>query len=254
MPAHPDHHPQARRWFAAATGAVLALSVALAPAASAGPASTGGSAGANHAVASRAPLPDVEGEFVGRVNSLRASRGLSQLSVDGQLLGVARRWTERMVQAGQISHNPNLAAEVSGNWTKLGENVGVGPTVDDLMRAFVNSPAHNRNLVDPEWTHIAVGVTRAADGQLYTTHNFMTVPTGATPPPAPPPPPPPTPTPTTRAPARPSGSTPTTPSPATPDPAPTSTTAPPATPDAAPHPSSERVAAVLDPLRSLERG
>ena len=55
-----------------------------------------------------------------------------------------------MVQAGQISHNPNLGSEVSGDWTKLGENVGVGYDVDGLMQAFINSPAHYKNLVDPD--------------------------------------------------------------------------------------------------------
>lgn len=250
MPPRSSDHLPARRWAAAATGVALALSVVLAPATHAAPEATGGAASA------AAPDPGAESQFVSRINSLRASRGLSQLQVDGQLLGVARRWTERMVQAGQISHNPNLAGEVGGSWTKLGENVGVGPTVDALMQAFVNSPAHNQNLVDPEWTHIAVGVTRAANGQLYTTHNFMTLPGGGAPPPPPPPPPPPA-TPTTRPPARPPGTTPTTAAPPPPDPATTPPAVPPPAPTvpvAAPRQSSERVAAVLDPLRSLERG
>ena len=54
-----------------------------------------------------------------------------------------------MVANGGISHNPNLANDVSANWTKLGENVGVGNDVDSLMNAFINSPAHYHNLVDP---------------------------------------------------------------------------------------------------------
>jgi uncharacterized protein YkwD len=189
------------------------------------------------------PSPDIEAQFVSRINGLRASRGLSQLAVHGQLLSVARNWTERMVQAGRISHNPNLSSEVSGDWTKLGENVGVGPTVDALMDAFMASPAHHRNLVDPEWNYVAVGVVRAADGQLYTTHNFMVM-GGSPPPPPPPTTQPPATTPTTR--PAPSGPSATTPPPAD---APTTTAAP-----AVPHPSAARVTAMLDPLRSLERG
>lgn len=193
----------------------------------------------------RSPSPDIEAQFVSRINSLRASEGLSQLTVHGQLLGVARNWTERMVQAGRISHNPNLSSEVSGNWTKLGENVGVGPNVDALMQAFMNSPAHHRNLVDPEWNYVAVGVTRAADGQLYTTHNFMVM-EGSAPPPSPPATSPPAPTPTTR-PAAPATTAPST---ATSNPTPTTTA--PSSPVR--QPTTERVTAVLDPLRSLERG
>ena len=117
--------------------------------------------------------PGTEAQFVSRINSLRASKGLRQLQVTSELTGVARRWTDRMVANGGISHNPNLGSQVSGNWTKLGENVGVGYDVDGLMQAFINSPSHYRNLVDPDWTHVGVGVTYASDGRIYTTHNFM---------------------------------------------------------------------------------
>jgi hypothetical protein len=193
-------------------------------------------------------------EFVGRINSLRASKGPSQLQVSGQLAGVATNWTNRMVQAGQISHNPNLASQVEGDWTKLGENVGVGYDVDGLMQAFINSPAHYRNLVDPDWNYVGVGVVIAGDGRMYTTHNFMAM--GSAPPP-PPPPPPATPAPTTA--PRSSTTAPNQPptgtsgSPTTGD-APSSTTPTTAPPPPSPHPTPERVTAVLDPLRSLEQG
>lgn len=193
------------------------------------------------AVAS-APSPEAEAQFVSRINSLRASKGLSQLEVSGELTGVARNWTEQMVQDGQISHNPNLASQVSGDWTKLGENVGVGSDVEGLMQAFINSPAHYKILTDPDWSYVGVGVTVAPDGRMYTTHNFMAM--GAAPPPPPPPAEPRTTT--TRPPS--SSRTTTTAPPET-----TTTTVPPPPPPQ-PQPTVARVAAVLDPLRSLERG
>jgi uncharacterized protein YkwD len=180
--------------------------------------------------------PGIEAQFVNSINSLRASKGLNQLQVSGDLVGMARRWTDRMVAAGQISHNPNLGTEIGGAWTKMGENVGVGYDVPGLMQAFINSPAHYANLVDPAWTHVGVGVTMASDGRMYTTHNFMALGGGA--PPAASPTPPPTAPPATAPPA----------------PTTTTTTAPPPPPPPQPHPTPERVTAVLDPLRSLEAG
>lgn len=179
--------------------------------------------------------PGAESQFVSKINNLRASKGLSQLQVSGELTGVARRWTDRMVSDGQISHNPNLGSQVSGNWTKLGENVGVGYDVDGLMQAFINSSAHYANLVDPAWTHVGVGVTITGAGEIYTTHNFMALGGGAPPPPPPPPPPATTAPPVT-------------------SPAPTTTAPPPPPkpPAPKPHPTMERVTAVLEPLRSLE--
>jgi uncharacterized protein YkwD len=223
------------RWPKRSFPVLLALCVVatgwVAPASQAQPAAPQGTA---TAVAPSSD-PGVESQFVGRINSLRASKGLGQLQVSGELVSVARRWTDRMVAAGQISHNPNLGSEVSGSWTKLGENVGVGYDVDSLMQAFINSPAHYRNLVDPEWSYVAVGVTVEASGRVFTTHNFMAM--GQ----APPAPPPSSPSP----PANRSNPSP----PTTAPPAPT-TTAPPPPPE--PHPTTERVTAVLDPLRSLE--
>jgi uncharacterized protein YkwD len=226
-----------RRCFPALTALCVVALGCLASTSQAQPVAHQVAAGRAVAVAP-ASDPGIEGQFISRINSLRASKGLGQLQVSGELTGVARRWTDRMVAAGQISHNPNLASEVSGNWTKLGENVGVGYDVDSLMQAFINSPAHYRNLVDPDWTHLGVGVTVAADGRIYTTHNFMAL-AGQSAPPPPPPPPPPS-SPTTERP-----STATTAPPASP-----TTTTPPAPPE--PHPTAERVTAVLDPLRSLE--
>jgi uncharacterized protein YkwD len=189
--------------------------------------------------ASVAADPGTEAQFVSRINSLRASKGLRQLEVSSELTGVARRWTDRMVANGGISHNPSLGSQVSGNWTKLGENVGVGHSVDGLMQAFIDSPSHYQNLVDPEWNFVGVGVSYGGDGRMYTTHNFMARPSGG-PPPAPPSPPPTSPPPTQAAP----------PTTAPPPPPTTTTTLPPPEPE----PTQERVTAVLDPLRSLEQG
>ena len=246
-PLRPRVRHQALRLLAA----TLAAGVALAALASSSGAAPVASSAPTSRSASAAPTADagLEAQFVSRINSLRASKGLSQLQVSGQLQGVARNWTDRMVQAGQISHNPNLASQVSGDWTKLGENVGVGYDVDGLMQAFINSPAHYRNLVDPDWNYVGVGVTVAGDGRMYTTHNFMAM--GS----APPPPPPPAPKPTAPRPSAPSTPTPPASGGGTPaggEAATTTTTAPP--PPPVPHPTTERVTAVLDPLRSLERG
>jgi hypothetical protein len=115
----------------------------------------------------------VEGQFVDRINALRASKGLNRLVVDGELVAVARRWATSMARADRISHNPNLGDQVKSDWVKLGENVGVGMTVPRLHDAFVASPTHYKNLVDKDFTHVGVGVVYGRDGAIFTTHQFM---------------------------------------------------------------------------------
>ena len=117
----------------------------------------------------------MEQQFVSRINGLRSSKGLGGLTVDAELTGIARRWAANMARAGGISHNPSLASQVTENWVKLGENVGMGPDVDSLFTAFVQSPHHYANLVDPAFTRVGVGVVLTADGTIYTAHEFMSL-------------------------------------------------------------------------------
>ena len=90
----------------------------------------------------------VEADFVARINSIRQSHGVAPLAVYGELTGIARGWTDQMVANGNISHNGNLSGEVSANWIKLGENVGMGPDFETAWNDFVNSGRTTRT----SWT------------------------------------------------------------------------------------------------------
>jgi hypothetical protein len=125
------------------------------------------------------PSPSEAQAFVVKVNELRASKGLSTLTVDGNLAAIAQDWSAQMAAAHAISHRSDLSSGVTSNWRRLGENVGVGPDVDALMAAFIASPAHYANLVDPSFTHIGVGTFRTAEGLIYTAHEFAYVKTSA---------------------------------------------------------------------------
>lgn len=126
----------------------------------------------------------MEAAFVAKINALRASKGLGQLAVYPELVTIARNWSQQMASAGAISHNPNFPNQVSANWRKLGENVGRGGSVDTLFTAFVNSPLHYENLVDPVYNYIGVGVVVSPDGTVWTAHQFMQLGAAAAPKPA----------------------------------------------------------------------
>lgn len=111
-----------------------------------------------------------ESDFVASHNSIRASQGRRTLSVQSDLTSVARRHSARMAAEGSIWHNPNLTSEVS-NWQVVGENVGMGPDVDTLMNAFMNSTAHRNNILDSDYNQFGVGVV-VSDGTIYVTVVF----------------------------------------------------------------------------------
>lgn len=135
--------------------------------------------------------PSESAGFVTAINQLRAGLGLAPLQVDAELSNVANGWAVQMAQNDGISHRLDLKAGISALWRTLGENVGFGPTVSQLMDAFIASAGHYKNLVDPKFTRIGVGTVRVGD-MLYTAHEFMglqadTTPVIASPPPTAPP-------------------------------------------------------------------
>jgi len=121
--------------------------------------------------------PNDEAIFINGVNEARTAAGLPPLQFDVQLTELARGWTNEMANGscGEgvfICHASPISAGVTRSWAKLGENVGTGPDIESVMKAFIASEGHYTNIVDPEFTHIGVGVVW--DGaRLYTTHRFM---------------------------------------------------------------------------------
>jgi hypothetical protein len=185
------------------------------------------------------PSPDVaradggiEAEFVAAVNRERAAAGLPALSVAGDLTSVARRHSVRMADQSNLHHNPNLGGDVSG-WQKVGENVGRGPSVSSVHSAFMNSSGHRRNILDPEWTQLGVGV-EVRGSTIWVTEVFR-LPAGAAPKPEPEPAPKPEPKPAPK-----------------PEPEPAPKPAPEPEPKPAPEPEPAQAAAAPTPASEPE--
>src|SRR4051794_36579246 len=124
--------------------------------------------------------PGAEADFTNRVNGLRASVGRAPLGTHPVLTAKAENWAAHMAATGCLCHS-NLPDGVSVSWSKLGENIGRGPSVASLHAALVNSPLHYANMVDPSFTWIGVGVAYGSGG-MYVAEVFMNgaapVPTG----------------------------------------------------------------------------
>lgn len=111
-----------------------------------------------------------EAQVLALANNLRASVGAPPLTFDETLSQVSRAWAAQMAAAGTISHNPNLARQVSG-WTKLSENVGMGGSIQVIQDAFIASHSHYVNLVDTDVTLMGVGVVHSGNA-IFIVQNF----------------------------------------------------------------------------------
>jgi uncharacterized protein YkwD len=95
-------------------------------------------------------------------NQARRAAGLSTVSIDPELSRVAEMHSYWMDRKSQLFHSNRLAWKVT-NWNRLGENVGLGNSITSLQAAFMNSPAHRQNILDPTFTYVGISVRTDGD-------------------------------------------------------------------------------------------
>jgi hypothetical protein len=133
-----------------------------------------------------ASMPELESSMLTLINEERASNSLAPLTPYFDLEDDAVAHSATMRDSVHLHHNPALGSVTSG-WYALGENVGVGPTVESLHGAFMASPGHRANVLG-DYNYAGVGIVD--DGsRIWVTIVFMRGPAGLGAPPPPPPPP-----------------------------------------------------------------
>jgi uncharacterized protein YkwD len=108
---------------------------------------------------------------LGQINDQRAKSGLPGLLPSPDAMNKAQAWADQLARHGSLSHS-SLSAGMPEGWTKLGENVGRGPSIDAVFQGFMGSPAHRANLVDPAYNWGGTGVAIGADGTVYVVQVF----------------------------------------------------------------------------------
>jgi hypothetical protein len=112
-----------------------------------------------------------EQQFVAKMNAARAAAGLPAYSVASDLTSIARSHSRSMASQQRLYHNPSLTSQVQ-DWQAVGENVGEGPTVDDIHSAFMHSTEHRANILDHDFTQVGVGVAVDSNGIIWVTEDF----------------------------------------------------------------------------------
>ena len=113
-----------------------------------------------------------EKSFASLMNGERSSRSKGSMKLDPELSKAAKVHTNEMVKANTLVHTtPTSLKRRVTNWRTLGENVGVGSTVDSLHSAFMNSPAHKENILFDSFNNVGVGVIEK-DGRMWVTVIF----------------------------------------------------------------------------------
>lgn len=100
---------------------------------------------------------DLANEVFNKVNELRVSMGLSQLSWDNTLDDYTQLRAAEVTQ--KFSHErPNGQRGYQMNDKITSENIAVGyQSADEVMEAWKNSPSHYNAMINPNYDTIAVG-------------------------------------------------------------------------------------------------
>ncbi|WP_088185946.1 CAP domain-containing protein [Desulfosporosinus sp. FKA] len=118
--------------------------------------------------------PD-EQQMVDMINQERAAAGVAPLKVDFRLVSVGQAKADDMKANNYFDHtSPTYGSpwammqEVGLTVGWAGENIAGNDSVSGAMAAFMQSPGHKANILDPRFTHVGVGIAYgSAYGNLY---------------------------------------------------------------------------------------
>ena len=111
-------------------------------------------------------------------NSERTQRGLSPLRWDEGLYRAAGAHAQEMAARASISHQYPGELELSARgrqagvrFSRIAENVAESPDAVTMHTAWMNSPGHKANLLDPQVDSVGIRVV-SRGGELYGVEDF----------------------------------------------------------------------------------
>lgn len=119
-----------------------------------------------HTRISAASRPAMQAAVVCLINGQRTRRHLPRLHENARLNRSAQRWTNAMVRERIFGHSSHFSARISSvgfHWSMVGENIAAGYDTPALVvRAWMASPEHCRNILSPSFLDIGTGVSRGS--------------------------------------------------------------------------------------------
>jgi uncharacterized protein YkwD len=118
----------------------------------------------------KTPIADrMEAHVLARVNKIRRAHDLRPLAARSCPDGYAERWTRYMARHHVLRHQSLDRLLRDCALSNAGENIAVGyPTSAAVMEAWLSSPGHRANILDPTYRWIGVGAYRAHHAWWWT--------------------------------------------------------------------------------------
>ena len=119
-------------------------------------------------------------EVLSLVNKERTSRGLKPLKLNVKLSNVATMKSQDMINKNYFDHTSptygspfDMMNKFGISYRTAGENIAMGQTTpQQVMNSWMNSEGHRKNILNPNFTELGVGI--ASNGSsLYWTQMFI---------------------------------------------------------------------------------
>ncbi|MFI7596920.1 CAP domain-containing protein [Actinoplanes sp. NPDC049681] len=118
-------------------------------------------------------------DVVARTNEVRVDAGCDPLAVEDELVVASVRQSHYMAATGDFGHigwrgsTFETRSRAAGYDDVAAENIAWGfSSADEVIDAWMASPAHRENILNCDARSFGAGVQRAANGTLYWTQVF----------------------------------------------------------------------------------
>ena len=115
------------------------------------------------------------------VNAERTKRGISALTLDSNLSSVATKKSQDMVNKNYFDHTSptygspfDMMKQFGISYRTAGENIAKGQkNPQEVVTAWMNSEGHRKNILNPNFTNLGVGIAKDSKGTTYWTQMFI---------------------------------------------------------------------------------
>jgi len=126
-------------------------------------------------------IKHIEHEVIQLCNQERAKYGLPALRPEWQVSRVARHKSMDMRDKRYFSHQSptygspfDMLKVYNISYRSAGENIAMGQTTaQEVVRSWMNSEGHRKNILSRDFTHIGVGYAEGGSGRFYWTQMFI---------------------------------------------------------------------------------
>lgn len=117
-----------------------------------------------------------ETSMLGLINKERSKAGLQPLVMDGRLTALARLKSGCIIENNYFSHispvygDPiTMLKDYGIKYSWAGENLAGNQTVEIAHQALMNSLQHRKNILNPNFTHVGIGIISGGPyGKVFT--------------------------------------------------------------------------------------